>query len=1002
MLLDCHAKIRRKVHVMLALLCVAALSPAHAAQKHPAKTENPPPPGGEVPVPFDVRAGTSYAVAVSPDGKWLAIDLQGSLWIVPAKGGRARRITDYFNDAHIPTWSPDGTHLAYYAYRDGGYRLWTVRADGGDAHEITQGQFDDRDPAWSPDGKMIAFASERGGGYDIWTLEISSGRLNQLTRGPGEDRAPAWSADGETIVYSTSQGGSSAILAVTISGGDTRVLRTAPAGTHYEAPALSPGGELSYVVQDAAGSRLEVGGRPISGSENVFPFRASWSGTTSYYVSDGKIRRRSPDGLTTIPFVARLEATRPAYTRARRDFASTAPRKVLGIQHPVLSPDGTKIAFVALGDLYVVSSSGGKPERLTQDSALEADAAWSPDGKTIAYTSDKGGGLPQLWLRDLASGKDRRLTNISTQPLGSAWSPDGTRIAFLDYDGMFGVAGLEVVDVASGAVTRLQPSLPQPGNPTWSADGRHVAVALSRPYSASFREGSNQIWVVPANGRDAPFWRDADKSSLDTRGGGGPAWSPDGKKMAAIQDGLLKVWSVSPDGAALDAPRAYTDEISHYPSWSGDSKSILYQAADTLKILSLETGAIREVPLDFTYRLDIPSTRILVHVGGLVDAVHDATQKNMDIVIEGNRIAAIKPHDPRNYAGADKIIDTPYLTAVPGLIDFHAHPQKDFGASAHLAWLAYGITTVRDPGNQPYDGVEDREASEAGVRIGPRIYTTGPLLEWKRVYYRMGVAISGPEHLEREIARIRALKYDLVKSYVRMPDLQQRRLVEAAHAMGIPVASHEIFPAVFSGVDSVEHLAGSSRRGFSPKQGPQGRVYDDVIQLFVHSQSTLTPTNFGAFNIFLASHPKYRADPRLALYPDWAMKMYTQDQQLPPALLAMQAGHLAGLKAIRDAGGVIVAGTDLVMAPNLQGELTSYVDAGFTPFQALQTATVNSARALNLDAGTLEPGKLADIVLVEGDPRQNVEALFQVRQVITNGRPFTVDELLEIVHHRCF
>ncbi|MFP5432136.1 MAG: TolB family protein, partial [Alphaproteobacteria bacterium] len=93
-------------------LMVGIASPAIA------QPANLPPPGGETPVAFDVHEGTSMAVSVSPNGKWLAVDLQGSLWIIPVKGGKARRITDYFNDARQPVWSPDGERLVYFAYRD--------------------------------------------------------------------------------------------------------------------------------------------------------------------------------------------------------------------------------------------------------------------------------------------------------------------------------------------------------------------------------------------------------------------------------------------------------------------------------------------------------------------------------------------------------------------------------------------------------------------------------------------------------------------------------------------------------------------------------------------------------------------------------------------------------------------------------------------------------------------------------------------------------------------
>jgi Tol biopolymer transport system component/imidazolonepropionase-like amidohydrolase len=974
-------------------LILAALAGTSAAAQVPA---NPPPPQGSgAPIAFDVHEGTSYAVAVSPDGRWLAFDLQGSLWVVASAGGPARRITDYYNDAHLPVWAPDGSRLAYYAYRDGNYNLWTVRPDGGDARELTQGEHDDRDPAWSPDGRTIAFASDRGGAYAIWLLDAAGGTPRPLTSGAREDRAPAWSADGATIAFAGTAGSTSAIYTVPAGGGTPVQVKPAPAGARFDAPSFAPDGRLAYVAQDAAGSRLVIGDAPVSGSENVFPFRATWQGGQAWYISDGLIRRRAGAKRATVPFTARLEVTRPDYVRARRDFTSTAPRRVLGVDHPALSPDGKRIAFVALGDVWLVSSEGGKPEQLTHDAALEADVAWSPDGRTLVYTSDKGGGLPQLWLRDLAGGTDRQLTHVPNQPLGAAFSPDGTRVAFLDTDGRWGVAGLQVVDVASGAVTRLQPSLPQPGKPSWSADGRYIALGLAKPYSASFREGRNQVWVVPADGKAPAFWREADPAaSLDTRGGGGPVWSPDGRKFAAIQDGLLKIWPVAPDGTPLGPLRATNSEISYYPTWSGDSRKILYQSADRLRLLDVDSGAIRDVPLDFTYRLDVPKGRLVIHAGALVDAVTDATQADRDIVVEGNRIVAIVPHDPALHARADRVIDGTGLTAIPGLIEHHAHVQKDFGANAHLAWLAYGITTVRDPGNQPYDGIEDREASEAGVRIGPRIYTTGPLLEWRRVFYRMGVAVGDWAHLERELDRARALHYDLIKSYVRMPDLQQRRLVEFAHAIGVPVATHEIFPAAYSGVDNTEHLGATSRRGFSLKQGPQGRVYDDVIQLFGHSGRVLTPTNFGALNTYAARHPEVRSDPRLALYPGWAQKTVTEGEALPPIFAAAEAGQLAALKAFHDAGVLIAAGTDTIIAPNLHAEIASYVDAGLTPFQALQAATANPARALNLDAGTLEVGKLADIVLVEGDPRKDISATFRVRQVIANGRPYTVADLI--------
>ena len=178
---------------------------------------------------------------------------------------------------------------------------------------------------------------------------------------------------------------------------------------------------------------------------------------------------------------------------------------------------------------------------------------------------------------------------------------------------------------------------------------------------------------------------------------------------------------------------------------------------------------------------------------------------------------------------------------MPGLVEFHSHLQKDFGEAQGRAWLAFGITTVRSPGNTPYEAVEDREANEAGVRPGPRVYGTGYLMEWQRVYYKMGIAISSVAQFEMELQRAKVLQHDLIKSYVRLPDLQQKRMVEFAHSIGVPVATHEIYPAAFVGVDNTEHTGATSRRGYSPKIATLQRSYDDVVQLFGKSGRILCP-----------------------------------------------------------------------------------------------------------------------------------------------------------------
>jgi hypothetical protein len=276
------------------------------------------------------------------------------------------------------------------------------------------------------------------------------------------------------------------------------------------------------------------------------------------------------------------------------------------------------------------------------------------------------------------------------------------------------------------------------------------------------------------------------------------------------------------------------------------------------------------------------------------------------------------------------------------------------------------------------------------------VYGTGYLTEWGRVYYKMGIAVSTVGHLEMELRRAKALQYDLLKSYVRLPDLQQKRMTEFAHSIGIPVATHEIYPAALVGVDNTEHTGATSRRGYSPKIATLQRSYEDVIQLFGKSGRTFCPMISAAgTRRLLEREPELPNDPRFKLYPQWIQEQLASRQM---NAFAAQADPTAGsgkmvLDAMR-AGALVVAGTDTPNAINLHGELMSYVMAGMSTFDALKTATVNPAKALNLDTGTIEAGKLADIIMVDGDPLADIANLHNVKRVIANGRVYEIGRLL--------
>jgi Tol biopolymer transport system component len=972
-------------------------------------------PSAAPPIDVTVHEGTSMSVAASPDGRTLAVDLQGSIWTVPATGGTATRITDVYNDARQPAWSPDGKSIAYFAYRDGGYDIWAIAPDGTNQRQLTWGTFDDREPAWSHDGTRLAFSSDRGNplgsDYNIWILDLASGAFTQVTTAPSDDYMPSWSPDDQEIAFASAREDGQAVWAVRVA--DRVERKVAGAGGRVDAPSWGPGGALVYHVTAPGQSRYEIGGANQTATENVFAFRAAWTSPDDFvYVSDGKIRKRHtgassaqtnpPAAPQTIEFAATMQVTRAesAYVHRKRDFTSTTPRPVLGLVRPTLSPDGRHVAFAAVGDIYLTPVDGSaKAINLTNDQALDTDPAWSPDGAQLVYSSDKDSAHLQLWIRDMKSGQSRKVTSLTTQPQGATWSPDGKRIVFYDVDGMWRVAQVSVLDVATGIVTKVHDSLAQPGTPTWSPDGKRIALAEVAPLTRRFREGTNQVLTMSSTAltpNSDQWFAPVPTLSIDSRGGCGPVWSPDGTRMAAIYEGVLAVWPVSAAGEPLGALRRITTESAHSPSWSGDSRHLLYQSLDKLRIVDVETGEIATVPLALKYTPAIPTTKTLVHAGTLVDMKSATPRSNVDILIDGNRIVNVVPHAAGNHNGR-QVVDASNLTVMPGLTEFHSHLQKDYGEAAGRAWLAFGITTVRSPGNTPYEAVEDREANEAGVRPGPRVYGTGYLMEWQRVYYKMGIAISSVGQFEMELQRAKVLQHDLIKSYVRLPDLQQKRMVEFAHGIGVPVATHEIYPAALIGVDNTEHTAATSRRGYSPKMATLQRSYEDVIQLFGKSGRIFCPmiSGGGARRLF-ETEPELKNDPRFTLYPAWIQRQVAQQ---PVSANAGGGGDPSGgsgkmVLDVMRAGGLVVAGTDTPNAINLHGELMSYTIAGMSTFDALKTATVNPAAALGLDTGTIEKGKLADLIVVDGNPLENIANAHKVKRVIANGRLFEIDQLL--------
>ncbi|WP_433173592.1 amidohydrolase family protein [Actinoallomurus sp. CA-150999] len=944
-----------------------------------------------------LREGTDLAAQVSPDGRTVAIDLVGVLWTVPVAGGPARRLTDDLMDIAQPEWSPDGRRLTFQSYRNGVFEIWVIDADGSNPRRLTEGPYDHREPRFSPDGTRIAFSSDLSGSYGIHTLRLDTGAVSLVADSADEEYEPAWSPDGARIAFVVAN---TRVDVVEVATGARRTAVTVPAGQVIHSPAWTPdGADIVYTLIADGRSELWRSGHALVTGEEVFPFRVSWTSAKEFvYTADGRIRRRSLDGGRSrdIGFTAPVTVAGPSYRRRRRDFDSTAPKPVVGIGSPVLSPDGGQIAFRALNDIYTMKI-GQAPRPLTRDHWWKGDPAWSPDGRYLSYSTDRGGKL-DIWIRDLHTGQDRRLTNLpGAAAVSGTWSRDGSHLAFLDQTG-----ALYTVAVASGDVQRVYSATFEPGRPTWSADGNVIALAAIKPYSARYREGLSKILLVDRRTGAGTYVDPLPARSIQTRGDDGPVWSPDGTKMAFVVASVLWVVDVHADGTPSGKPRQVTDEVTDAVSWSGDSSELLYLNNGRLRIVSTDGRRTRTVPAPLTWMNTQPRGRTVVRARRMWDGSARRLRDDVDIVVEGHRIVAV---ESRGHGQGDRILDAGDSVVIPGLVDMHNHREMQgyaYGDRQGRLWLSLGVTTTRSPGSPAYHMVEARESFQSGVRVAPRYYATGEAVDGPRIFYNFMRPTFDAHQLALELERAGALDYDLMKAYVRLPTEWQRTVIEWAHRHGVPATSHYHYPAFAFGGDGMEHIGATNRLGYSRTVTALGTGYADVIDIFNAAGAARTPTLFGAAALF-RDDTSLVTDRRVTtLYPAWEYAALqaavttakTTDQTVNLQNLARQVAQVAAM--IRG-GGRVITGTDSPianMAVSTHMNLRAMVKYGLTPYEALATATRVPGEVLGEPLGQIKPGMYADLAFLGGDPLTDITQAADVRQVMVNGETHTVDELL--------
>jgi Tol biopolymer transport system component len=957
---------------------------------------------------FTVDEGTNISISRPADGQSIIMDLHGFLYRIPGQGGQATRITGIYLDAARPEVSPNGQRVAFQGYdaENGGYfHVVLVNSDGSGVRRLTSGQYDHREPVWSRDGAKVAFSSDRPtgqfrppltdaalGSYNIWSADANTGELrlwaNTLTAEEGE---PTWSPDGREIAYVVSN----RIEAVNEAGARRTVIAQR-AGRTINSPSWAPAGtDIAFVGSGGDQANLWVGERQITTGQDVFRFsRPQWvSASELMYAADGKIRVIDINTLAfrDVPFTATLEMPALSYEKKRYDFDTKKPQQVLGIVAPVLSPDARSVVFQALNDLWVMEI-GKKPRRVTNDSFYEVDPAWSADGRYLAYSSDKSG-TEDIYVRDMVTGNERRITSLNGAEVSAAWSPDGRTIAFQNEN-----FETHTVDVNSGALRQVLPELFAPGRPSWSADGNTIALAARMRYSTRFREGHNQILTVNLTTGEQKYHQPgAEFNTIQTRGYDGPAWSPDGKWMAMVLEGTLNILPVDSTGKPTGPAVKLNDHATDSISWSGDSQWLLYLNNGKLKMASRE-GRIRDVPLDLTYRNAEGEGRQVIHAGTFWDGVSTQVQTNVDIEVVGNRIKSVRPH--KKPLRGPNVVDASRLFVMPGLWDTHFHREREirfFADRTNRAQLAYGMTSTLAPGDVAYSSVENREAVRAGTRVGPRGFASGEPIDGVRTHldHFRGVTMA---QMPLEMSRMRALQYDYLKTYVRTSAEVKAEAADQAHKFGIPVGTHLMSPGFYVGVDQTAHLAATQRLGYARTVTDNtANSYQDVIGAYA-KRSMMTTT--GGFDV-LADHVCPGTDPRLRIFANWKLPQCEDPPAPDPQCLTADCKHTRSMKRFQDAGGLVMTGTDFPLGSDVMLQLHSELRVlvfykHWTPYEALRASISAPTKLLGIekDLGSLEPGKLADMIFVEGNPLQNIEDAINVRMAMVNGILHTVEDII--------
>jgi imidazolonepropionase-like amidohydrolase/Tol biopolymer transport system component len=970
-----------------------------------------------------LRGGLAWEVQprFSPDGKNIAFtsDAGGgdNIWYMKADGTEAKQVTkESFRLLNNPIWDETGQYLIarkhFTSERSlGAGEMWMYHLSGGEGIALTKRKNDQQDvnePSLSKDGRYLYYSEDVYPGgyfqynkdpnsqiYVIQRYDRQSGETETFISGPGGACRPQISNDGKWLAYVRRVRTKSVLF-----------MHNTASGEEYP---LFEG--LSKDQQEAWA---------IFGVYTGF----SWTPDDKAIVIWGQGKIWKVD-------VATKQATNIPFTvNARHKFAETvrfqqevAPEQieVKAIRQATTSPDGKTLVFNAAGYLYQMNLPKGKPQRLTKDSDFEYEPSFSKNGKELLYVTWNDTELGAIYKLNLSTGIK---TKINKEPgifRTPSFSPDGKQIIYRKEGGnnhqgflhsrnpgfyLVAANGGEATFIASGGE-----------NPVFSADGKKIF----------YQTGGYLFGSLTKSMKAYDLEKKKEETIFNTKYTNSFVPSPDNKWIAFTE--MFKVYIApmpaagQPVGLSADTKAIPVAQVTRDAGinlhWSGDSKTIhwtlgnqYFSNALTDRFLFLE-GAADSIPpldtvgikIDLLLEQDKPEGLIALRGATIITMEGEEVIKNGTILVERNRIKAVGPSDAIDIPASAKIIDVTGKTIMPGIIDVHAHLGAfRFGLSPQKHWqyyanLAYGVTTTHDPSANTEMTFSQSEMVKAGRMVGPRIFSTGIILYGAEGDFK--AVVNSLEDARSALRRTKAYGAFSVKSYNQPRRDQRQQIIQAARELGINVYPeggsffYHNLSMVADGHTGVEHNI------------PVAPLYNDVIKFWSQTNTGNTPTlivNYGGVNgeYYWYQHTDVWEKKRLLDFtPRPIVDSRARHRMMIPEE-EYQNGHILvsqSCKKLQDAGVNINLGAQ----GQLQGlgahwELWMLSQGGMSNWQALRAATMNGATYLGMDKeiGSLKVGKLADLIVLDGNPLENIYNTEFVQYTMINGRLYDAATLNEV------